>query len=54
MAVIGWGKPTIVAKKIGGDAYIKFPSGIEGSTALTTTKGTKKEAKMLEKYWNKK
>lgn len=46
MAVIGWGKPTIVAKKIDGDAYIKFPSGIEGSTTLTTTKGSKKEAKI--------
>lgn len=46
MAEIGWGKPTIICKKIGGDAYIKFPAGIENSTILSTTKGAKKEAKI--------
>lgn len=46
MAEIGWGKPTIVVKKSGGDKYIKFPAGIENSTILTTTKGAKKEAKI--------
>lgn len=46
MAVIGWGKPKIVAKLIGGDDYILLPTGIENSTTLTTTKGDKKEAKI--------
>lgn len=46
MAVIGWGKPKIVAKALGGDAYILFPTGVEGTTQLTTTKGDKKEAKI--------
>lgn len=46
MAVIGWGKPKIVVKKVDGDDYILLPTGIENSTTLTTTKGDKKEAKI--------
>lgn len=46
MAVIGWGKPKIVVKKVDGEDYILLPSGIEGSTTLSTTKGDKKEAKI--------
>lgn len=50
MAVIGWGKPTIVISKLDdkGDTttWTEVPTPAEDSTSLTTTKGDKTEAKL--------
>lgn len=43
-----WGKPRIVVKKKGDTSskYIEFPTPVEDTTELSTTKGDKKEAKI--------
>lgn len=50
MAVIGWGRPTIVISKLDdkGDTttWTEVPTPAEDSTSLTTTKGDKTEAKL--------
>lgn len=50
MAVIGWGKPTIVISKLDNNGepttWSEVPTPAEDSTNLTTTKGDKKEAKL--------
>ncbi len=50
MAVIGWGKPTIVISKLDNEgnptSWTEVPTPAEDSTTLTTTKGDKTEAKL--------
>lgn len=49
MAVLSWGKPGLYLRKIGDkttNKWIKLPTPVEGTTQLTTTKGTKVEAKV--------
>jgi hypothetical protein len=50
MAELSWGKPKLVARKITGKntygSFINFYTPVESSTQLTTTKGTKTEAKI--------
>ena len=50
MAVIGWGKPTIVISKLDNNGepttWSEVPTPAEDSTNLTTTKGDKTEAKL--------
>lgn len=50
MAVIGWGKPTIVISKLDDDGnpttWSEVPTPAEDTTTLTTTKGDKTEAKL--------
>lgn len=48
MAMIGWGKPRIFYKKLNDSAAVweEFSTPVEGSTALSTTKGDKTEAKI--------
>lgn len=50
MAVIGWGKPTIVISKLDEEgnptSWTEVPTPAEETTTLTTTKGDKKEAKL--------
>lgn len=50
MAVIGWGKPTIVISKLDSKGepttWSEVPTPAEDSTNLTTTKGDKTEAKL--------
>lgn len=50
MAVIGWGRPTIVISKLDNSGepttWIEVPTPAEDSTSLTTTKGDKTEAKL--------
>ena len=50
MAVIGWGKPTIVISKLDNKGepttWSEVPTPAEDSTNLTTTKGDKTEAKL--------
>lgn len=47
MATIGWGKPRIFVKKLGGSgSWIELPTPVDGTTQLTTTKGDKSEAKI--------
>lgn len=50
MAVIGWGRPTIVISKLDTDGdpstWEEVPTPAEDSTSLTTTKGDKTEAKL--------
>jgi len=43
---IGWGKPTIKVKKVGGASFSELPTPIDGSTSLETTQGEKMEAKI--------
>lgn len=50
MAVIGWGRPTIVISKLDNKGepttWSEVPTPAEDSTSLTTTKGDKTEAKL--------
>lgn len=47
MSVISWGKPRLLAKKLGGGGtWFELPTPVQDSTELTTTKGDKKEAKI--------
>lgn len=50
MAVIGWGRPTIVISKLDSSGepttWSDVPTPAEDSTSLTTTKGDKTEAKL--------
>ena len=48
MAMIGWGKPRIFRKELDNPAatWEEFATPAEGSTALSTTKGDKTEAKI--------
>lgn len=50
MAVIGWGKPTIVISKLDDEGnpttWTEVPTPAENTTSLTTTKGDKTEAKL--------
>lgn len=50
MAVIGWGRPTIVISKLDDQGatttWTEVPTPAEDSTSLTTTKGDKTEAKL--------
>lgn len=50
MAVIGWGRPTIVISKLDSSGepttWSEVPTPAEDSTSLTTTKGDKTEAKL--------
>lgn len=48
MAVIGWGKPRVLAKDLDtpGSQWFELPTPVENSTQLTTQKGDKKEAKL--------
>lgn len=50
MAVIGWGKPTIVISKLDESGepttWTEVPTPAEDTTNLTTTKGDKTEAKL--------
>ena len=48
MAMIGWGKPRIFYKNLSatGGTWKEFPTPVEDSTALSTTKGDKTEAKI--------
>ena len=50
MAVIGWGKPTIVISKLDTSGepttWTEVPTPAEDTTNLTTTKGDKTEAKL--------
>lgn len=50
MAVIGWGRPTIVISKLDTSGepttWSEVPTPAEDSTSLTTTKGDKTEAKL--------
>ena len=50
MAVIGWGKPTIVISKLSSSGepttWSEVPTPAEDTTSLTTTKGDKTEAKL--------
>lgn len=50
MAVIGWGRPTIVISKLDNSGepttWSEVPTPAEDSTSLTTTKGDKTEAKL--------
>lgn len=43
---IGWGKPTIKVKKVGGASFSELPTPVDGSTSLATTQGEKMEAKI--------
>lgn len=47
MSTISWGKPRLIAKKLGGSGtWLELPTPVQDSTELTTTKGEKKEAKI--------
>lgn len=47
MSVISWGKPRLLAKKLGGGGtWFELPTPVQDSSELTTTKGEKKEAKI--------
>lgn len=47
MAVLGWGKPRAFYKNLDdGTGWKEFPTPVENSTQLATTKGDKKEAKI--------
>ena len=50
MAVIGWGRPTIVISKLDNNGAVttwtEVPTPAEDTTELTTTKGDKTEAKL--------
>lgn len=48
MAILSWGKPRQFVKKNGDNTakYKEFPAAVENSTQLTTTKGSKQEAKI--------
>lgn len=50
MANLSWGVPTIWISKLGSNGqpttWTKIPTPVEGTTALNTTKGDKKEAKI--------
>ena len=46
MAATGWGKPRLFAKKIDNGTWFEFPTPVDSSTQLSTTKGDKSEAKI--------
>lgn len=48
MAVLSWGKPRIFIKDLDSEApkWEELPTPVENSTQLSTTKGTKQEAKV--------
>lgn len=48
MAVLGWGKPRIFIKDLDAlsPAWEELPTPVENSTQLSTTKGSKQEAKL--------
>lgn len=48
MSVLGWGKCRLFVKDIDDDGakWLEFPTPVEGSTTLETSKGDKQEAKV--------